>query len=249
MSRIVCVCVCMCVKEFALNLTNMPQWRWIASYLQLCNLKGKIICHKKGPREDFGNVLPRENNTKKKNWIKNCFYTHIQNILIFSNVTPHSNTSLHALQFFFFFFFFFFFKWQLLRSTATFSNRVSFPATQKKKKKPKHGPPRRSWLNSTLQSACEPSLCRSTAKPLASYSTTTSQRSVRRISTFEWGSVSSSWLELEGEGVADLLPGGEGEPWGSALRLTWGFSWVSALMGLGSIEGELFIRGWLRAGS
>lgn len=90
---------------------------------------------------------------------------------------------------------------------------------------------------------------RSTAKPLASYSTTTSQRSVCRISTFEWGSVSSSWLELEGEGVADLLPGGEGEPWGSALRLTWGFSWVSALMGLGSIEGELFIRGWLRAGS
>lgn len=69
------------------------------------------------------------------------------------------------------------------------------------------------------------------------------------ISTFEWGSVSSSWLELEGEGVADLLPGGEGEPWGRALRLTWEFSWDSALMGLGSIGGELFIMGWLRAGS
>lgn len=72
------------------------------------------------------------------------------------------------------------------------------------------------------------------------------QNSYSRISTFKWASASSSWLELEGEGVADLLPGGEGEPWGSALRLTCRFSWVSALMGLGSIGGELFIRAWLR---
>lgn len=69
------------------------------------------------------------------------------------------------------------------------------------------------------------------------------------ISTFKWGSLSSSWLELEGEGVADLLPGGDGEPWGSEPRLTWGFSWVRTLMGWGSIGGELFIRGWLWAGS
>ena len=238
MSGIVCVCVCV--------------WKSLPSILQtclsgdglpaICNCviwRAKLSATKKG-REKILEMCCPEKIIQKKNWIKNRFYTHIQNILIFSNVTPHSNTSLHALQFFF--------KWHPLPSTATFCNRVSFPASQIKKKH-KHGPPLNSCLNSTLQSACEPSLCRSTAKPLASYSTTTSQRSVRRISTFEWGSVSSSWLELEGEGVADLLPGGEGEPWGSALRLTWGFSWVSALMGLGSIEGELFIRGWLRAGS
>lgn len=74
----------------------------------------------------------------------------------------------------------------------------------------------------------------------------TKQNSYSRISTFKWASASSSWLELEGEGVADLLPGGEGEPWGSAPRLTCRFSCVSALMGLGSIGGELFIRAWLR---
>ena len=34
---------------------------------QLCNLKGKIIHNKKkGPREDFGNVLLRENSKKIK---------------------------------------------------------------------------------------------------------------------------------------------------------------------------------------
>lgn len=72
------------------------------------------------------------------------------------------------------------------------------------------------------------------------------QNSYSRVSTFKWASASSSWLELEGEGVADLLPGGEGEPWGSTPRLTCRFSCVSALMGLGSIGGELFIRAGLR---
>lgn len=87
-------------------------------------------------------------------------------------------------------------------------------------------------------------------QPLTSNSITISCTvEVLPVSTLEWGSVSSSWLELEGEGVADLLPGGEGEPWGSVLRLTWGFSWDSTLMGLDSIGGELFIRGWLQAGS
>lgn len=63
------------------------------------------------------------------------------------------------------------------------------------------------------------------------------------ISTLWWESISSSCVELEGEGVADLLPGGEGEPWVSALRPTWEFSWDIALMGWwDSILGDLFIR-------
>lgn len=94
-------------------------------------------------------------------------------------------------------------------------------------------------------------LCRtlvhsSICRPNGPSSQKSKQKSFSRISTFKWASASSSWLELEGEGVADLLPGGEGEPWGSAPRLTCRFSCVSALMGLGSIGGELFIRAWLR---
>lgn len=59
--------------------------------------------------------------------------------------------------------FFFSFEWHQLPSTATFCNHVSFPASQIKKHK--HGPPLNSCLNSTLQSACEPSLWEALPSP------------------------------------------------------------------------------------
>lgn len=39
-------------------------------------------------------------------------------------------------------------------------------------------------------------------------------------------SFSSSWAELEGDGVADLLPGGEGELWVMEFPLTPSWDWL-----------------------
>lgn len=48
-------------------------------------------------------------------------------------------------------------------------------------------------------------------------------------------------MELEGEGVADLLPGGDGELWLMLLRMPiWEMSWdwLRALMWLASMAGR-----------
>lgn len=44
--------------------------------------------------------------------------------------------------------------------------------------------------------------------------------------TLSPSSFSSSWAELEGDGVADLLPGGEGELWVTEFPLTPSWDWL-----------------------
>lgn len=59
--------------------------------------------------------------------------------------------------------------------------------------------------------------------------------------TLKWASDSSSCVELDGEGVADLLPGGDGELWVMPLLMPiWEMSWdwLRALMWLASIAGR-----------